>query len=238
MGGMRARPVPNLPAAEWIGGGAVLLGLVLLYALVPDVREIVAALWNALRSGDPRELRALVDGFGVWGPLTLLALGLAQVVLAVIPALPVMVASVLAYGPVWGSGLAWGVFLIASAFGYGIGRFLGVRAAGRFVKPQTMKAVRVIVERYGLWGIAVARLSPLLPTDAVSIAAGLAGLGFRKFMLGTAIGSLPLIALLVFVGAHTARLLWVLGALGVLSMAAFAVYVWRDRAGQRSNPAP
>ncbi|PYE55832.1 TVP38/TMEM64 family protein [Deinococcus yavapaiensis] len=209
--------------------GGLLLGAVSSYFFVPDVREFANAALAALRVGDEARLRDLVAGFGVWGPIALLALNLVQAVLAALPALPIMIVSVLAYGPLWGGLLAWSGLLLASSLGYWIGRTLGGRAMERFVNPKAAVDIHDFVERYGFWAIVAARLSPLLPSDAVSIVAGTAKYGFRKFLLSTALGSSPVIVLIVLVGADVARLLWTLGLASVVTVVAFGLMVRRDR---------
>lgn len=212
--------------------GGLLIGVVASYFFVPDVKAFADAAFAALRAGDEARLRDLVSGFGAWGPIVLIALNLVQAVLAALPVLPIMIVSVLAYGPLWGGLLAWCGMLLASSLGYWIGRTLGGRAVERFVNAKTAANIHGFVERYGFWAIVAARLSPLLPTDAVSIVAGTAKYGFRKFLLSTALGSLPVIVLIGFVGADVTRLLWSLGAASVVTAAAFGVMVLRDRRKQ------
>lgn len=220
---------------EWV----VLVVLVALvagvYFFVPGVRAGAQEAFAAVASGDEARMHAWADTLGAWGPLTILALQLLQVVLAAIPALPLMLLSVLGYGPLWGGLLAWGGLLLACAFGYWIGRTFGQVAVDRFVSPGAERAVRDFVERYGVWAIVAARLSPLFPADAVSFVAGLSRLGFKRYLFASALGTLPVTLLLVFLGSDVKRLLGGLAIASLFVLALFVVYVVRDR---RRTPPP
>jgi len=94
----------------------------------------------------------------------------AQTLLAFIPSVLIMVVSVLAYGPLWGGLLSWGGLVMAALVAYGIGRALGPVTVDRLIGRKTEQKLKRFVERYGVWGIIVARISPALSTDAVSSA--------------------------------------------------------------------
>ena len=203
---------------------ALLLGL---YFVLPGYREFVDRAFDLVRSGESEELQEWISGFGFWGPLLIIALMLAQTLLAFIPSLLIMVAAVLAYGPWWGGLLAWGGLLIAATFAYFIGRALGPVTVDRLIGHEAEKRLEAYVERYGVWGVVAARISPALSTDAVSYAAGLVRMRFERFILATAAGILPLAALISFLGEDWNRLkpglIWVsVGSLVVL--VAYVIY--------------
>ena len=93
------------------------------------------------------------------------------------------------------------------------------------------------LERYGVWGVVAARLSPVLSTDAVSIVAGLVGMRFWRFVLATAAGTLPLTVLVAWLGADIDRLKTGLIWVSVVSLATFVGYVAYDRWKARREPA-
>lgn len=220
---------------EWLVGLALALTLGAMYAFIPDVRVAVNEAYAVMVSGDRERIGAWVEGFGAWGPLTLLALNLLQTVLAFIPALPIMVVAVLAYGPLWGSLLAWTGLLCAASLGYGLGKVFGDPFVRRHLRPETAARVRAAVDRYGLWAVAVTRLTPLIPTDAVSVLAGVAGMGFWRFLMATAAGTAPVCLLLALFGANFEGLLWALGGATLLAVAAFVLLnVIVTRRGRRS----
>ncbi|WP_045234482.1 TVP38/TMEM64 family protein [Deinococcus pimensis] len=234
LGSTSGRPRREVP--EWLILLALVLTLGLVYALVPSAREATNEAVSVLVSGDRERIGVWVQGFGAWGPLTLLALNLLQTVLAFIPALPIMVVAVLAYGPVWGALLAWAGLLAAASLGYGLGKVFGDSVVRRHLRPESAARVRDVVERYGLWAVAVTRLTPLVPTDAVSILAGVAGMGFWRFLLASAAGTAPVCLLLALFGESFERLLWALGGATLVAVAAFlALRFVQSRRAARSR---
>lgn len=102
--------------------------------------------------------------------------------------------------------LAWPTTLLALLVGYGYG-LVGIPIAlallvltgfppyllaryGRAGGPVSAAGERVVDATGGVRAIVISRLLPT-PSDAVSVAAGLAGVAAGPFALGTAIGELP-----------------------------------------------
>jgi uncharacterized membrane protein YdjX (TVP38/TMEM64 family) len=92
------------------------------------------------------------------------------------------------------------------------------------------------VERYGFWGIIAARISPALSTDAVSYVAGLTGMRRFRFLFATAVGILPLVALIVFLGKDIHRLKTGLIWISISSLLVFLGYVIYDHWKQPERP--
>ena len=205
---------------------AVLVGL---YFAWPAYHDFIDEAYGALASGSREEVEQWVKGFGPWGFAVILALMFMQTVLAFLPSLLIMVVAVLAYGPVVGGFLAWGGLLLAACLGYGIGRSFGPVVVDRLIGAKAERKMERFVERYGLWGIVAARISPVLSTDAVSIVAGLVGMRFWRFVLATAAGTLPLTVLVAWLGADIDRLKTGLIWVSVVSLAVFVGYVIYDR---------
>ncbi len=213
----------------WLIPLGIVAALVLLYFVWPGFQEFINEAYAVVTSGDREQLEAWVSGFGAWGPLLIYALMVAQTLLAVIPSLVVTVVPVLAYGPLWGGLLAWSGLLLAALVAYGIGRSLGPVTVERFIGHKTEKKIEGFVERYGVWGVIAARVSPVLSTDAVSFVAGLVKMGLRRFLFATAVGTLPLVVLIAFLGRDFGRLRSGLIWVSLVSLVAFIVYVVWDR---------
>lgn len=213
----------------WLVPLGLVAVLALLYAVWPGFREFVQEGASVLTSGDREQTRAWVEGFGGWGYGVVLLLMVMQAVLAVVPSLLMMVVAVLAYGPVLGGLLAWGGLLLAASVAYGVGRLLGERGVARLVGEKTEQKVADFVERYGLWAVVAARISPVISTDAVSFVAGLVRMGYIRFVAATAAGTLPLTVLVAWLGQDIDRLKTGLIWVSVVSVAAFVGYVVYDR---------
>ncbi|KUG09631.1 TVP38/TMEM64 family protein [Solirubrum puertoriconensis] len=203
--------------------------LVACYFLWPAFQEQVQAGWAALRSGEQKQVAQWVQQFGYWGPVVLVLAMIAQMFLVVINNALLILVAILAYGPVWGAALAWAGVIITSSVGYWIGRGLGEAFVTRLVGQKNEKKVADFVERYGLGAVAVARLTPIISNDAISFVAGVARMGYFKFIGVTAVAILPLIGLLAYLGQDSQRLktglLWVSG----VGLLIFGGYIWWDK---------
>lgn len=213
----------------WIIPIALLAILVGLYFIWPAYEGFVEDGYAALASGSQDRVQEWVSGFGGWSFAVLIALMLMQTVLAFLPSLLIMVVAVLAFGPILGGLLAWGGLLLAACLGYGIGYSVGQVTVDRLLGHQTEQKMERLVDRYGIWAIIAARISPVMSTDAVSMIAGLASMRFLPFVLATAIGTLPLTALVSWLGADVERLQTGLVWIAVISAATFVGYVVYDR---------
>lgn len=69
----------------------------------------------------------------------------------------------------------------------------------------TTTAERVLAETGGVRGVAAARLFPV-PSDAISVAAGVVGVRLRPYLIGTALGELPWAILGLIVGRSVDQL--------------------------------
>lgn len=213
----------------WIVPLVLIAALVGAYFVWPAYQGFVDKAYDLLTSGEQDRFEQWIRGYGAWGPLVLGGLMIMQTLLAFIPSVLIMVVSVLAYGAVLGGVLAWAGLLLAASVGYGIGRALGPVTIYRLIGSETEEKVEHFVERYGLWAIVAARISPALSTDAVSLVAGLVRMGYPRFLLATGAGTLPLTILIAYLGEDIQRLetglLWV----SVVSLAIFIGYVIYDR---------
>jgi uncharacterized membrane protein YdjX (TVP38/TMEM64 family) len=209
------------------------------YFLWPAFQEGVQAGWAVLRTGDQAKVAAWVAQFGYWGPVLVIVVMVAQMFLIVINNALLILVSVLAYGPWWGSLLAWVGVLTASSVGYWLGRSLGEPVVERLLGKKSEKKVAGFVEQYGLGAVAVARLTPVVSNDAISFVAGAMRMGYFRFVGVTAAASIPLIGLLAYLGQDSQRLktglLWVSG----IGLVLFGGYIWWNKTHKRADrPAP
>lgn len=213
----------------WIVAGALVVVLVGLYFVWPGYEWVIDRTYRLVRQGDQQALRDWVRNAGALGPILVVALMLAQTLVPIIPSVLIMVVAVLAYGAWWGGLLAWGGLLLSGTLAFLIGRALGASAVDRLVGEKTERRIAGYVQRHGVGAVIAARISPALSTDAVSYAAGIVGMRFPRFLLATALGTLPLTALIGFLGANIERLssglLWV----SIVSIGLFGAWVVFDR---------
>jgi uncharacterized membrane protein YdjX (TVP38/TMEM64 family) len=170
--------------------GFAVLGIVTLLGFV-----------GPLLPGDlPDQLRtslAAVSG-EPWAPVAAIA---AYVVLASLgtPQVVLITALVVVFGGWEGFAYSWCGKVIACALGFAVGRRFG---AGILQRNQN-EAVAEFMRRVAKHGFLVSagiRLVPTVPSVLVNIAAGATTMRFRDFIAGTALGSVPKMALLAFGG--------------------------------------
>lgn len=214
---------------EWLLPLGILGALVATFAAVPGAREFAHEAYDVLGSGDRARTERWVRTFGAWGPVAVLALLIGQTLVPVIPSVLLMVVAVLAYGPLWGGALTFVGLLLAASVAWGLGRALGPCTVRKIVGAGTERRVEALVERYGAGAIVVARLSPVVSTDAVSFVAGLVGMGFPRFILATGAGTLPLTALIAWLGDGVDRMRTGLAWVSAVSVLAFVLYIIWDR---------
>jgi phospholipase D1/2 len=116
--------------------------------------------------------------------------------LLVLPITVLVILTAVVFGPFLGGVYALGGALLSAAATYRVGRRLGRdtvrRLAGSRLNPITHR-----LAKKGIFAIAVARLLPIAPFSIVNAVAGASRVPLSEFLLGTAIGMAPGIALTV-----------------------------------------
>jgi uncharacterized membrane protein YdjX (TVP38/TMEM64 family) len=181
---------------------------------------------------DAGRLQAFVRSLGAWGPLALIAMMVAAILVSPVPSAPIALAAGAAYGHVWGTlyvalGSELGAicaFLLARFLGHEFvqRRFGDVLGKG-LVGSQNALTVTVLVSR----------LMPFISFDIISYAAGLTVLSFWRFALATLAGILPASFALAHVGAQlgsaddAASAALLVGVLGIVGISPVVIRAWR-----------
>lgn len=204
-------------------------GILACYFFIPSFQEFLDEAWQVLTSDDNQQIKDWVAGFGWFGPIVLILVMVVQMFLLVIPTIALMVVSILAYGPFWGSLIILISVISASTVGYFIGRFLSQTFVTKLLGKKTEEKIEDFIDDYGFWAIIVTRLNPFLSNDAISFVAGILKMGYWKFMGATVLGILPLTIFIAIIGESTNQLktglLW--GSL--VSLVIFGAYIWWDK---------
>ncbi len=189
-----------------------------------------------LPSFDEGSVHAWVMGFGMAGPLALVALMVIAVVVSPIPSGPIAVAAGALYGTYEGAALSMaGAWLGANA-AFCMARYLGHDALARsdnpvlrFIAAPHRQSVLMLI-------VFLSRLVPFISFDAVSYAAGLTGLSLWRFALATALGVAPVCLMLAAVGAGMTGeadrvMMLILLAGGVTLVPVAGLWLWARRSG-------
>lgn len=195
------------------------------YFVFPGFQQEMDKSWEVLTSGDQQRISDWVSQFGFWGPFFIVAAMVAQMFLLVINVVALMLVAILAYGSFWGAIIAICAVVVASTIGYWIGRGLGEAGVSKLIGQKSQQKVAGFMDQYGVWAIIIARISPFLSNDAVSLVAGLARMGYFKFMGATLAGIVPLTVLLAWLGENNERLKSGLIWVSAVSLAVFIGYV-------------
>lgn len=207
----------------------LVVGIVVSYFVFPEVQSFFNEAWDVLTSDDEERIKSWVSGFGWMGPVVLVLTMIAQMFLLVIPTVLLMVVSILAYGPLWGSLIIFAAVFAASSVGYLIGGYFGSSLVNKIIGKKSEQKVEDFLDDYGFWAVIVTRLNPFLSNDAISFVGGLLQMGYWKFIGATLVGIAPLTLFIAYFGGSTdglkTGLLW--GSL--VSLVAFGLYVWWDK---------
>lgn len=209
--------------------GIIIGGLIISYFIFPEFKQSLKEGWDVLLSGDKGKISDWVNQFGFWGPFFIVLAMVAQMFLVVVNVVLLMLVAILAYGPVWGSVIAVVAVLVASTVGYIIGKSVGEAGVKKLIGNKTQQKVSDFMDRYGLWAIIIARISPFLSNDAVSFVAGFATMRYWQFILATFAGIVPLTVLLAWLGENNDRLKSGLIWVSAVSLALFIGYVLYDK---------
>lgn len=131
---------------------------------------------------------------------------LAATVLALFPAIPYKAVIGLfgyVYGSLAGGAMCWLATTAAAALMFGGVKWLFRERARRYLASiPALDRFTAAVQQRPFASVAAARLLPVVPQAAVNAYAGAAGLPFRSFILATALGKIPGIALFAFLGGQ------------------------------------
>ncbi|GAA5031148.1 hypothetical protein GCM10011506_21330 [Marivirga lumbricoides] len=215
----------------------IIVGLILTYFFVPEVKEGLNNAWDVLTSQDEERTKQWVNQFGFWGPIIIVVAMIAQMFLIIIPSPFLMVATILAYGPYWGSLIIFVAIFSASSVGYAIGALLGTSAVKKILGDKSERKIERFIDNYGFWAVIVTRLSPFLSNDAISFVGGILRMGYWRFIGATLLGIAPLTILIAFLGENNDRLQNGLIWGSVVSIVLFIAYVWWDKKNNKQKEA-
>lgn len=182
----------------------LLLGALVLAGLNPGVQAAVLEGYRALFSHDPAVTHAWVWQFGPWGPLVLVLAFVVQALLPVIPALILVLVSLLAYGSVAGFFIVYVGTLLGAAAGYGLGSGVGDPLIRALAGQRNRDRAHAFASEQGVRGVILIRLMPVLSSDLMNLVAGATRMPFGRFMAATALGALPVTLLITWLAHVTA----------------------------------
>jgi len=185
--------------------------LVIIYFVIPSFHYFINEAFHVLTSKNQERIEKWVAQFELAGPVILISIMIARVVVFVVPNIFLMLLAIIMYGPVWGAVIAFLGTFASSSVGYMIGRYLGPVIINKILSKKTQRKATDFIRNYGVPAIAITRPSSLF-NDSLGIVAGALQMSYYKYISATLVGILPLIVLLAVYGRngeHFKALIWI-----------------------------
>lgn len=215
--------------------GFIILGLVAAYFGIDPFQEFVDDTWQVLMSEDTDRTQRYFEKFGIWGPLAIIIFVILQMFLIVFPSwLPIIVA-VMAYGFWWGVLISLTGVVLASTIGYYIGLKLKDVVLEKIMGKKKIDQMDFWINNYAFGSVILFRISPFLSNDAISFIAGMFAMGYKKFILATLTGMIPLALAVGYFSEDFSKLedgLYWIGGAGVV---AYGIFIFIDQKRKRSK---
>lgn len=209
---------------SFIISGSILLFLVLLYFIHPPFQEWANEVWEVLVSEDRERIREYVQQFGLLGPLALIVFIILQMFLIVFPSWIPIIIGVRAYGFWWGILINLIGVGIAAHIGYFIGKkFKGILGSKKYEKWKYW------INHYSFGTVVLFRVSPFFSNDAISFIAGIFRMNYKKFMIATFAGMIPLTFAVAYFSQDLERLEDGLYWIGGVGAALYIFYIFMDQ---------
>lgn len=116
------------------------------------------------------------------------------------PQVVLISATLLAYGPIWGTVLSWCATMMSACVGFWLGRWAGAEQITRWGGGPLLGRAAAFVARRAMLSAFLVRLVPTGPFLVVNGALGASSMAFWRFALGTGVGIAPKILLLASLG--------------------------------------
>jgi uncharacterized membrane protein YdjX (TVP38/TMEM64 family) len=205
------------------------------------VAVALAALVAARAADAPALLRAALDwitGLGPWGPIAFVVVYAAAAVL-LLPAFLLTLGAGAVFGVARGFIAVWLGATLGAVAAFLIGRYLARGWVARRIEGNArFTAIDDAVAREGWKIVGLTRMSPAFPYGLLNYAFSVTRVTVRDFVLATAVGMMPGIALYVYIGSVAGTLAgagerartpaeWALYGVGLLATLGVTVYVTR-----------
>lgn len=207
----------------------VLITVIASYYYVPGVREFIVTGLKYLQHRDFEHLKQFVLSYGIWAPITSIALMALQSLVPLVPGLAITLTNAWIFGWQFGSLYSWLGALLGAILDFGIARWYGRPFAERLIKPTYLTITDRFFNRHGVFAVFITRLTPIVPFKVVSYGAGLTNMPFGHFVIATGLGQTPAIILYSILGQNIMNnIRLILFITTLLLVIGIALYYFRD----------
>ena len=155
---------------------------------------------------DQERVRAWIEGFGIWGPLALIAMIIVQTVLSVSPVSLLAVAGAYVFGFWQGVLYAFIGLAIGSSLCMILGRRFGRPLVDRLIDPRHLATFDRFTQQRGPIFFLVIFVMPWVPDDLACYAIGLSKLSLKLMIPIAAFGRMPSVIVQCWLAAYAAEL--------------------------------
>jgi uncharacterized membrane protein YdjX (TVP38/TMEM64 family) len=155
---------------------------------------------------DQERVRAWIEGFGVLGPLALIAMIVVQTVLSVSPVSLLAIAGAYVFGFWQGVLYAFIGLAIGSALCMLLGRRFGRPLVDRLIDPKSVATFDRFTEKRGPLFFLIIFIMPWVPDDLACYAIGLSKLSLKLMIVLAAFGRMPSVIVQCWLVAYATEL--------------------------------
>lgn len=207
----------------------IIVAMISAYFLVPGVHEFFQTGIAYLRARDFENLRSFILSYGMWAPLTSIALMVMQSVIPLVPGIVITITNAWIFGWEFGAVYSWTGALLGAVIDFSIARWYGRPMVEEFIPPKVVDLVDRFFTRFGVLAVFVSRLTPVIPFKAISYSAGLTAIPLRRYLFATGVGQAPAILLYSFLGHNLTKSIRLTVAFTlILLLLGIAGYYFRD----------
>lgn len=150
---------------------------------------------------DQNTMKVSIQQVGIFGPLIIILLISTAIIISPIPSAPIALVSGALYGHTLGT-----IYIIVGAITGALIAFFITRELGHdFFKKRFNSHFAVNItgsQNTMMFIVFISRLAPFIYFDVISYAAGLTNLSFKRFLIATTLGIIPISFLLAHLGSE------------------------------------
>ena len=212
----------------------VLVLAIAAYYLLPGLQEFIVNGMSYLRVRNFEGLRNFILSYGIWAPITSIALMTLQSAVPLVPGIAITITNAWIFGWYYGAMYSWTGALLGATLDFGIARWYGRPVVERFVNPKYLCFTDKFFHKHGILAVFITRLTPIIPFKVVSYGAGLTALTLAEYVVATGIGQTPAIVLYSIIGQNlTKSIKATIAVTSVLIVIGVLVYYYREAIEKR-----
>jgi uncharacterized membrane protein YdjX (TVP38/TMEM64 family) len=206
------------------------LGLVIAaYYYIPGIQDFITTGLHYLQYRNFEGLRQFILSYGLWAPVTSIALMTLQSLVPFVPGLAITITNSWIFGWQYGAVYSWIGALLGAILDFGMARWYGRPIFERLAGTVYLNRVDNFLKRHGVLAVFITRLIPLVPFKIVSYGAGLTAISLGHFSIATGIGQSPAIIIYSILGQDLIHSLHATIAItSLLIISGVLVYYYRD----------